>query len=89
MANLIVTRFHQDNEQDGLGSSGLRLATKKAPSAAPFTLSEACGMGSYKCFGEGTVGGDYQGPRFISVTVSTAMSSFWKVQNLALLQLTL
>ena len=50
-----------------MGSSGLRLATKKTPSAAPFTLSEGCGMGSYKCYGEGTVGGDYQGPRFISV----------------------
>ena len=60
LANLIVTRFRKDG-------SGLRLATKKTSSAAPFTLSETCGVGSYKCYGEGTVGGDYQGPRLISV----------------------
>ena len=59
---IIVTRFH-DNEQVRLGSSGLRLATKKASSAAPFTLSETCGVGTYKCYGEGSEGGDYQGPR--------------------------
>eukprot|EP00984_Skeletonema_dohrnii_P001284 scaffold399_cov79-Skeletonema_dohrnii-CCMP3373.AAC.3 len=60
LANLIVTRFRQDNEQVELGGSGLRLATKKTSSAAaaPFTLSETCGVGSYKCYGEGTLGGD-------------------------------
>lgn len=61
---IIVTRFH-DNEQVGLGGSGLRLATKKKASSesAPLTLSETCGVGTYKCYGEGSEGGDYQGPR--------------------------
>ena len=59
---IIVTRFH-DNEQAGLGGSGLRLATKKASSTAPFALSETCGVGTYKCYGEGSEGGDHQGPR--------------------------
>ena len=66
MANLIVTRC-QDNEQVGLGGSGLRLATKKTSPAAPFTLSETCGGGTYKCYGEGAAGGDYQGPRISSI----------------------
>lgn len=64
---IIVTRFH-DNEQVGLGGSGLRLATKKASSeSAPLTLSETCGVGTYKCYGEGSEGVDYQGPRIFSV----------------------
>jgi hypothetical protein len=69
VANLNYCYTLHDNEQEqaGLGGSGLRLATKKASSTAPFALSETCGVGTYKCYGEGSVGGDYQGPRTFSI----------------------
>jgi len=39
------------------GEGGGRLVT-----STPFVVSETCGTGTFRCFGEGTNGGDYSGP---------------------------
>ncbi len=61
-----TTAIANDDNNNPISGSGLRVATNKKKvstlSAAPFTLSETCGVGTYKCYGEGSVGGDYQGP---------------------------
>ena len=63
-----------------LGGTRLRLATKKVSSTAiataPFTLSETCGIGSYTCYGEGTIGGDYQGPKIIQIQNEVGVVKF-------------